>query len=144
MAKKGRGRPKKSLFSKILKIVKNYLCDGTKKPKISFEIKIFGDVPMYVRTDVRVEWRQYPIRSKLCGVKMENFLEKMKNSKIYFREFLSPMVLHIWSKFHVPSLIFEGEDLFWVSLRRVFVKNGLFAIFSKIFKISTHETYWNM
>ena len=38
--------------------------------------------------------------------------KKFKNSKIYFLQSLGPMVLHIWSKFHVSSLIFEGEDLF--------------------------------
>ena len=38
--------------------------------------------------------------------------KKIKNSKIYFQHFLGLMVLHIWSKFHVSSLIFEGEDLF--------------------------------
>ena len=39
-------------------------------------------------------------------------MEKIKNSKIYFQHFLGPMVLHLWSKFHVFSLIFEGEHLF--------------------------------
>ena len=38
--------------------------------------------------------------------------KKIKNSKIYFQHFVGPMVLHIWSKFHVSSLILEGEHPF--------------------------------
>ena len=63
--------------------------------------------------------------------------------------FLGFMVLHIWSKFHVSSLIFEGEDLFWVILRKTHFcgKWAFLTIFGSNFQnlnISTHETYWNM
>ena len=57
----------KITFSNIFKLFKIYRCDGAKKPKISFEIKIFC-IRTYRCTDVW-EWRQYPIWSKLCGVK---------------------------------------------------------------------------
>ena len=56
--------------------------------------------------------------------------EKIKNSKIYFKHFLGTIVLHIWYKFHVFNLIFEGEDLFkWFWEKYVFLKYGLFDHF---------------
>merc|ERR1712212_1221670 len=51
-SKKGRGRPKKSFFSKNEKIVKNYQHDDPKKPKISKKI---SDGRRYKPTDVRVQ-----------------------------------------------------------------------------------------
>ena len=52
MVKKGRGRSKKSFFSKKEKIVKNYQRDDPKKTKISKEIPdVRTYVRMYGRTD---------------------------------------------------------------------------------------------
>ena len=47
------------------------------------------------------------------------------------------MVLQIWLKFHVSSLIFEGEDLFYVILRKTHFFEKLSYFLDQIFKIST-------
>ena len=78
--------------------------------------------------------------------KMAKSWKKIKN---LLPTFLGPMVLHIWSKFHVSSLIFEGEDLFLSYLRKTYFceKWAFLIIFGSNFQnlnISTHETYWNM
>ena len=57
-------------------------------------------------------------RQKIFETDMAKPRQKIKHSKIYFQHLLDPLVLHIRSKFHVSSLIFEG-DLFSLILRKM-------------------------
>ena len=77
------------------------------------------------------------IKNSIFWKKNGKICEKVENSKIYFQHFLGPMILHIWSKFHVPSLIFEGEDL-KVILRktRLCEKWTFWSFLAQIFKIA--------
>ena len=62
----------------------------------------------------------------------------MKNSKIDFQDFLGLMVQHIWSNFHVSSLIFEERDLLYATFKKTFLsKMGFLTSFGQIFGIPT-------